>query len=370
MSALASGIRQALRPAPLPTSHAATTRVALIGSGQVARALAAQVDSQVPHGARLELAQICNSRADARLRGKTWRQAVIQLDAGLAADRERLDRAPELADAINLVIDASASDVVAAQHARWLCEGRAVVTANKLGLGGPAERAERLQAQIDTGAHYGDSATVGAGLGAIARLRAFVACGEPVHEIAGVLSGSLAWLFDRFDGQRPFAELVDEARALGLTEPDPRQDLAGLDVARKLRILARAAGWSVTDDGVQLDPLLGSVLNATSGESAISRLGEGLSKRFADCPCKNARLAVVARATPDSARIVIEWLGPDDPLGQRRGCENAVLIRSRRYAEHPLLLRGPGAGPQLTAAALLEDALASGSWRARTATRS
>jgi homoserine dehydrogenase len=367
MSVLASGIRQALRPLPLPVGPEAT-RVALIGSGQVARAMAAQVDSQVPHGAKLALAQICNSRADARVRGKSWQRAVIQLDDGLAADRERHDRAPDLADGIALVIDASASDVVAAQHARWLGEGRAVVTANKLGLGGPAERAARVQAQIDAGAHYGDSATVGAGLGAIARLRAFVACGEPVHEIAGVLSGSLAWLFDRFDGRRPFAELVDEARALGLTEPDPRQDLAGLDVARKLRILARAAGWTVTDDGVKFDPLLNAVRAAASSESAIAGLAASLSERFIARPCAAARLAVVARATPESARITLEWLGPDDPLAQRRGCENAVQIRSRRYAEHPLLLRGPGAGPQLTAAALLEDALASHTWRARAVT--
>ncbi len=355
MSALASGTRQASRPAP-SHSGCAATRVSLIGSGQVARALAAQVDARMWQGTPLELAQICNSRADARLRGRAWRQAVMQFYQGLATDRQRLDRAPDLADGIDLVIDASASDVVAAQHPRWLGEGRAVVTANKLGLGGPHERATRLQAQIDAGAQYGDSATVGAGLGAIARLRAFVACGEPVHAIAGVLSGSLAWLFDRFDGQRLFCELVDEARALGLTEPDPRQDLAGLDVARKLRILARAAGWAVKDDSVRIDPRLARVLE-TPATQAFASLECELGALLQQQPDTGARLAVVARALPGEATIALEWLMRDDALAQRRGCENVVQIRTARYAEFPLLLRGPGAGAALTAAALIEDAL-------------
>lgn len=358
MSALAFGVRQALRSASLPGNRAVATRAALIGSGQVARALAAQVDAQVLHGKTPELAQICNSRADARVRGKTWQQAVIQLDQGFAADRERQDRAPELADGISLVIDASASDVVAAQHAHWLSEGRVVVTANKLGLGGPSDRAARLQAQIDAGARYGDSATVGAGLGAIARLRAFAACGEPVHEIAGVLSGSLAWLFDRFDGQRPFRDLVDEARTLGLTEPDPRQDLAGLDVARKLSILARSAGWSVQDDSVRIDPRLARVLDQHEpATKAFARLECELDELLQQQPVPDARLSVVARARPGEASVALEWLARDDALAQRRGCENVVQIRSARYADHPLLLRGPGAGPGLTAAALIEDAL-------------
>lgn len=356
MSTLATGIRPLAQAAP-PRIARAATRVALIGSGQVARALAAQVDAQALHGSTLELAQICNSRADARLRGKTWRQAVLQLDEGLSANRARQDRAPELAEGITLVIDASASDTVAAQHACWLGEGRVVVTANKLGLGGPADRAARLQAQIDVGARYGDSATVGAGLGAIARLRAFAACGEPVHDIAGVLSGSLAWLFDRFDGRRPFFELVDEARALGLTEPDARQDLAGLDVARKLRILARAAGWPVQDESVRIDPRLAQVLEAPAA-TAFARLGGELDKLLQQQPGADSRLTVVARARPDEAHVALEWLTRDDALAQRRGCENVVQIRTARYADHPLLLRGPGAGPQLTAAALLEDVLA------------
>ncbi len=328
--------------------------VALIGTGQVARALARQLDAAAPAG--LHLAQVVNQRGALDWQRPGWEAALDAHASEWPKTRPRQDASPRLSPFAGLVIDASASDAVAASHAEWLAAGRVVVTANKRALGESAARAAALQAALARGGRYGDSATVGAGLGAIARLRAFVACGEPVHEIAGVLSGSLAWLFDRFDGRRGFAELVDEARLLGLTEPDPRQDVAGLDVARKLRILARAAGWRVDDDAIRIDPRLQRVLDAPPAQ-AFARLDRELDDLFAQRPDADARLAVVARARPEGGRIELEWLARDDALAQRRGCENCVQIRTRRYDEHALVLRGPGAGPALTAAALIEDVL-------------
>jgi len=329
---------------------------ALIGSGQVATALAELLDARGLRSHGLRLRQLCNRRGQLDLVDGDWNAALAAHAARWGLQAPRLDRCPDLAPAVRLVIDASASAAVADAHAAWLGEGRIVVTANKLALGEDAATAAAVLDAVAGGARYGDSATVGAGLGAIARLRAFVACGEPVHEIAGVLSGSLAFLFERFDGRRAFAELVDEARALGLTEPDPRQDVAGLDVARKLRILVRAAGWRIDSDSVQIDPRLSRVLERPAAQ-AFARLDDDLDRLFGQRPHPDARLAVVARATPIRASVALEWLSRDDALAQRRGCENVVQIRTPRYAEHALLLRGPGAGPALTAAALVEDAL-------------
>ena len=328
--------------------------VALIGSGQVAQALARLIDARSTHAGSATplLRQAINARASLRPRRADWLPTVTRLAA-----QPRLtcaDPVPRLADDIDVAIDLSASDAVAAEHAVWLRRGIAVITANKRGLGAAAERAHAIHAAIREASDYGDAATVGAGLGAVRRLRELRACGEPVLSIAGVLSGTLAWLFDRFDGSQPFSTLVRQAHALGYTEPDPRDDVGGSDVLRKLRILARAVGWPAHDDAIIVD----ARLHCGDGNDPwrdIEALDAGMARLIGERPASTARLAVVARATPDRARIGIEWLSGDDPLAQRSGCDNAIVIHSQRYRERPLVMRGPGAGPELTAAAVFED---------------
>jgi homoserine dehydrogenase len=328
--------------------------VALLGSGQVARALAARVDLLANRGRApdVRLLQVVNSRTSAGGSPGGWLPQVVAVAA--VPRRASADAAPEIVPGADVVIDLTASDAVAERHADWLAEGRIVVTANKRGLGEGQARAARILEGLWSPNAYGDAATVGAGLGAVRRLRAFAGCGEEVGEVRGVLSGSLAWLFDHYDGSVPFPALVRRAHGLGFTEPDPREDVGGTDVVRKLRILARAVGWPVPDDGVRVDPRL-AVPGGNDPWSGLSALEPGLQALLADRPAGGARLAVVARARPGDYVVGIEWLAADDPLAQRRGCENAIEIRSERYGEHALVLRGPGAGPGLTAAAVLED---------------
>src|SRR5690606_38420946 len=157
----------------------------------------------------------------------------------------------------DILVDASASDMVAGWHGEWLARGIHVVTANKLGAGADGGRAQAIaRACRDSGAHYGDAATVGAGLPLLRSIRELHAGGDRIHAIAGVLSGSLAWLFDRYDGSAPFSACVRAARDAGYTEPDPREDLSGEDVRRKLLILARAAGIALETHAVAVESLL------------------------------------------------------------------------------------------------------------------
>jgi homoserine dehydrogenase len=267
----------------------------------------------------------------------------------------------------DIVVDASASEEVAARHARWLRRGVHVVTANKLGVGASLERAlEIAQAQRQGHSRYGDGATVGAGLPLLRSIRELVRGGDCIRAVEGVLSGSLAWLFDRYDGMRPFSGFVREARAAGYTEPDPRIDLSGEDVRRKLLILARAAGLPLRAEDIRVQSLVPRVLADAAPDQVDALLPEldaGLRERFQQAWRDGARLRFVGRffANDDGvveADVGLRALPAAHALCGGSGTDNRVAIHSCRYDAQPLVIQGPGAGAEVTAAALLDDIVA------------
>ena len=323
-----------------------TAQLALLGTGNVGRAVLARLGrwgSRGP-GARLRLVAVANSRS-----------ARPAADSGAALRGHDGDHAQAAVSALGMaglriVLDATASDAVAARHAQWLASGIHVVTACKLGQGGDLARWRAIrEASARAGTHYGDSATVGAGLPLLRTIRALRDGGDRIHGIAGVLSGSLAWLLSRHDGRRAFGELVDEARALGYTEPDPRQDLSGEDVRRKLLILARAAGIALAPEDVDVRPLDAAALAEAQAQAGSGSGGGGVLRYVARLDCRGGGTAV--------ARVGLEVLPGADPLAAGTGTDNRVAIHSDRYPLQPLLIQGPGAGADVTAAALLDDAL-------------
>jgi len=368
----------ALRPEPrVPDIAAVPARIALLGTGTVGRAvlgrLAAWTDT--PLGARLSLAYVANSReaahADAEVRGRPSLQRIgIHTLPGcgtLASCASVLSHVEDVLDdaPTRIVIDATASEAVADQHAHWLAQGIHVVTACKLGGGTALSRWRAIQAgRARGGTSYGDSATVGAGLPLLRSLRELQAGGDRIHAIAGVLSGSLAWLFNQYDGMRPFSALVRQARDAGYTEPDPRDDLSGEDVRRKLLILARATGLTLETDAVAVESLVPAPLDALPAsdvDRALEALDAPLRARYAAAWKDGARLRFIARldarGAQPQARVGVEALAADDPLAGGAGTDNRVAIWSDRYAQQPLVIQGPGAGAEVTAAALLDDAL-------------
>lgn len=365
MSALATAQREPGRdPQAAPAA-----RVALLGAGTVGSAVLARLAawSGTPLGARLSLVHVANSRravsgpfalapdqAVAML-AKQGQPAALDLVATVLGSDAAHRAAPRI------VIDATASDAVAAQHAGWLAQGIHVVTACKLGQGTSLARWRDIAAaQAAGGAGYGDSATVGAGLPLLRSLRELQAGGDRIHAIAGVLSGSLAWLFNHFDGLRAFSGFVREARDAGYTEPDPRDDLSGEDVRRKLLILARAAGVGLEADDVDVQSLVPPALAGLpvdALDAALPTLDSPLRARFADAWKRGERLRFIARLEGARARVGLESLPADHPLAGGAGTDNRVAIWSDRYRDQPLVIQGPGAGAGVTAAALLDDAL-------------
>jgi homoserine dehydrogenase len=349
------GSREAFR-AHARTAHRAPRRapipIVLLGVGNVGGAFLERLERLRPD---VRVVAVANSRRSLhRPAGLDPAAARTLLGDGGRAPLARIDG---WLPAGGIVVDATASDAVAAWHPRWLAAGLAVASANKAGAGEGLARWRRIAVHAS---RYGDSATVGAGLPLLRTLRALRDGGDRIRGIAGVLSGTLAWLLDRYDGTRPFAALVADAHALGLTEPDPRVDLSGLDVRRKLLILARAAGVPLSPQDVAVTPLLPAGLAAGGAfdPATLASIDAPLRALWCSAATHGQRLRFVARLRNDGrASVGLEALDADDPLAQGQGCDNRVAVWSCRYRAQPLLIQGPGAGAEVTAAALLDDVL-------------
>ncbi len=357
-AAVATRTPVASRPAP--------ARIALLGTGTVGKAVLARLAAWegTEFGDKLSLRYTANSRfgcqptsfGDALARARSPETAPPHAASSLRDVRLTLGER-----GTRIVIDATASEHVAEQHAQWLGQGIHVVTACKLGQGTSLARWREIRdACARGGTRYGDSATVGAGLPLLRSIRALQAGGDRIHAIAGVLSGSLAWLFNHYDGLRPFSGFVRQAREAGYTEPDPRDDLSGEDVRRKLLILARAAGVALESHEADVESLVPpelAALRAGDVDGALPALDMTLRERYAAAYKGGERLRFVARLENGQARVGLESLPADHPLAGGAGTDNRVAIWSDRYCQQALVIQGPGAGAEVTAAGLLDDVL-------------
>ena len=343
-----STVAEAVLRAPAKRLHvvgATAPRLLLLGAGGVGCALLQRLHSLRE---RLPLVAVVNSRRalldadgiDPASAFEQLRAAASRPDTGVLLDQLRHG---------DVIVDATASPALAEQHPQWLQRGLHVVTANKLGRGGPLSRSHAIDVACEEQCvSYGDAATVGAGLPFLRTLRALRDGGDRILSLGGLLSGTLGWLLDGYDGRLPFSERVEKAQRAGITEPDPRNDLSGEDVKRKLLILLRSAGFELEPEAVNLRPLLGET---ESIDVLDRRLGEAASR----AERRHGVLRYVARFDAHrGARIGLEILERDDPLASS-GSHNALQIRSCRYDQQSLLLQGPGAGTAITAAALLDD---------------
>ncbi|QQG28288.1 bifunctional aspartate kinase/homoserine dehydrogenase II [Pectobacterium carotovorum] len=259
-----------------------------------------------------------------------------------------------------VVLDVTASESVADLYLDFASYGFHVISANKLaGASGGNNYRQIRDAFAKTDRHWLYNATVGAGLPVNFAVRDLRESGDSILAISGIFSGTLSWLFLQFDGTVPFTELVDQACQQGLTEPDPRVDLSGQDVMRKLVILAREAGYDIEPSQVRVESLVppgceqGSVdYFFENGDS----LNEQMLQRLEAAQEMGLVLRHVARFDSNGkARVGVEAVRPDHPLASLLPGDNVFAIESRWYRDNPLVIRGPGAGRDVTAGALQSD---------------
>jgi aspartokinase/homoserine dehydrogenase 1 len=346
-----------------------TLSIGLIGPGTVGRVLLAQIATQIERLRQLNL--------DLRVRGiaSSKRMLLEETSVDLSRWAERMAEAGEPLDLqrfINhvqadyvphaVLIDCTASAEVAGQYCDWLSRGIHVVTPNKKANSGALPYYRSLhEAKRAAGTHYLYEATVGAGLPVIQTLRDLRGTGDDIMQIEGILSGTLAYLFNVFDGSESFSSIVRAAKAKGYTEPDPRDDLSGMDVARKLIILGREMGLTLEISDVQVEGLVPAALSQCSVDEFMSRLPESdaaMAAALADARNKNQVLRYVGRIdAAGRATVGLMRLDGKHAFANIALTDNVVRFATRRYCDNPLIVQGPGAGPEVTAAGVFSDLL-------------
>jgi aspartokinase/homoserine dehydrogenase 1 len=249
---------------------------------------------------------------------------------------------------------------VAESYADILRSSIPIVTPNKKANSGSLEYYRTLTGfSRDRGIPYLYETTVCAGLPVISTLRDLAVSGDRVRRIEAVLSGTLSFIFNNYDGSIPFSELVREAKLKGYTEPDPRDDLNAMDAARKALILARECGLSLEFEAVDIEPILPAVcFEAPDVESFFTELKKAdpiFEKRRNDAAAGGKVLRYVAVIEDGSAKISLREESEGSPFRSLMDADNIVVITTDRYSTLPIVIKGPGAGAQVTAGGVFAD---------------
>jgi aspartokinase/homoserine dehydrogenase 1 len=349
---------------------AKTISIGLIGPGTVGATLLSQIEKQsekLKQNFNIDLRVRAISRSkkmllgDRRIDLADWESEFTSssIDADLDAFEQHLnpDHLPHA-----VIIDCTASDQISSKYAEWLSRGIHVITPNKKAFSGPYKEYQALQEAADEGSsHYFYETTVGAALPVISTLCDLVHTGDEVRSIRGIFSGTLAYLFNVYDGSTPFSEIVRVAKESGYTEPDPRDDLSGMDVARKLTILARELGQKIEIGDFPVHNLVPDALRDCSLDEFLEKLPEyddEMKALYEKAAAENRQLRYVANLDASgSASVGLEPVDAAHPFCNINLTDNIVQFETERYSANPLVIQGPGAGPEVTAAGVFADLL-------------
>jgi len=269
-----------------------------------------------------------------------------------------------------LIVDNTASDAPAELYEAWLSAGADVATPNKRAGSGPYDRYERIMAASRKGgSRFLYEATVGAGLPVLGPLKALLQAGDEVDSVEGIFSGTLSYIFNTWKPGVKFSDVVREAKDKGFTEPDPRDDLGGTDVQRKVTILARECGMKLELGDVPVKSLVPEKLQnweppagQNLGEAFVEGLGEYDDEMDAliteaDKAGEVLRFVGAVDVKSGKASVKLGRYPKDHPFAATQFADNIVAVSSKWYTPRPLVIQGPGAGASVTAAGVFGNVL-------------
>lgn len=346
--------------------------IGLIGPGLIGSTLLRQIGSQSEvlrneFNVDIRILAIANSKrmllTEQGIKEETWKEDLRSKahDLDYTALADHLVGSPFKRCAI---IDCTASEDPPKNYLDWVKKGLSVITPNKKfnseNLYRHQELRKILKSSFDV--HYFFEGTVGAGLPIIATLQQLIATGDQVSRIEGIFSGTLSYIFNTFGtDSRSFSEIVIAARNAGYTEPDPRDDLAGMDVARKVTILARECGLDLELEKVPVHSLVPEPLRLCSTvEEFLEKLPEFdrvMEQLLEDAAKSGECLRFVGVVDPlkKTGTVKLQRYPKDHPFAQLKGSDNIISFTTERYSQQPLIIRGPGAGAEVTAGGVFAD---------------
>jgi aspartokinase/homoserine dehydrogenase 2 len=262
-----------------------------------------------------------------------------------------------------IVVDITPSEQFSALYQAFFNLGIHVIGANKWAASSDTNTFNKLQSTASKHhSHWYGNATVGAGLPVNHAIQDLRNSGDSIVEISGIFSGTLSWLFENYQGNEAFSQLLHKALKQGITEPDPREDLSGKDVQRKLLILARAAGFTLSLDDIRCENLVPVTLQSVSKAEFLARaneLDEFFAEQLQQAQQQQAKLRYVAQFSFNDgklqATVGLQKLAITHPFSTISAGDNIFQIKSLWYQNNPLIIRGPGAGREVTAGALHSD---------------
>jgi bifunctional aspartokinase / homoserine dehydrogenase 1 len=349
--------------------------LALLGFGRIGRAFAELVANLPPSSPKVRIVAVMdrsgvvfepNGLSFRRLtdiaREKERGHALRHMEGGRAVPAdEAVSSVMGHALSHPVLVDVTADDTSPVIHAA-LTHGMDVVLANKVPLAGRASEAEALwKVAAEHGRRLRHEATVGAGLPVMDTIAKLLETGDEVLSIDGCLSGTLGFLTAELERGRRFSQAITAALNAGYTEPDPREDLSGMDVARKALILGRLMGFQGEPSSVGVESLVPRAARGLPLKAWLARLASWDDEWVARLGAARARgrvLRYLANVTPRRIKVGLAEVPADSPFGTLKGTDNQIVFTTARYHDHPLVIRGPGAGPTVTAAGVLNDVLA------------